>query len=555
MRGRDPVSGKFVRLPEPSSLTAAVSTIPTTAIDRLPRSAEDWQMRAFRLWRILGILHQPTSQKAKQVGRLGWNVTQDGRELTPEQSEDAMAAVCAPLTVSEAARRIALNIELVGQVFYARISDGWNVLSPTTPKLKELLKRADIVIEGLTPDPEDPTKPDSSVRAALGTAEQIRLMSALSRSQDRNRLAQRGILLKPKEGQFPEGDPFQANLEEAMTAPINDEYAPSAVVPLVVTFPGDLIEKWRHLLIESPYDDNLMEKIEASVRQFALELDMPPELLLGNMDSNHWNAWLSSEENYRGHVEPLGQQTGDVFARAMMEAVSGVSVIEIEPDPSELLARRSSVEDAFAGARLGAVGLEYVRRQMGADGDDAPTPEDVELVLRLQGKAADPAASVSPEPKRAAPQTPERNGKPVVAALTPREKELDRLGRQLMHIDVQLLGTLKGAATMAVESAREKDGPEVGQAERIEREMTRLGRAWKRTLADARRSLAALGIDTSGHTWDEAQELSVDELTRGMTDFIVRTIDLTDAAMPAIPTDLLRSVIATAGGSRTAVVQ
>lgn len=556
-RGPD---GRFVS----KTITAAASVIPTRSIENMPRTAEGWQMRAWRLWRLLGVVHFPTSFKAKQVGSLGWNVEVNGEQLDEDAAAEALEAVTAPLGTAEAARRLALNLEVAGQVFYARASDEWKVYAATTPKLKELLAAADIRVEGLQPDPEEPTKPTSSIQAALGTAEQIRLMAQMSRNQDRNRLAQRGILLVPKEGQFPEGDDFQANLEEAMTAPIADEYAPSSVVPIKVDFPGDYIEKWRHLVIESPYDDKLMDRIEATVRQFAREIDMPPEMLLGNIDSNHWNAWLSSEENYRGHVQPLGVLVGQVFAQALMESVgasefAGADIV-VTPDPSSMLAHRPTVEDAFKALEWAVVGFDFVRRAIGADEEDAPTDEEIERILVLKGLAP----QVAPEdPTQQAPAMPQEmpddmpaNGNGTVTAAAQSEQALDALAHQLSDLDQQMRGRLHAASEMAADMILDsiEDPDAVGMADQVAERIQPLGTMWSREIDSGRRALRGLGIDSRGEEWDAAQAASVEMLTDGMTAYVLSQVGKVPSERAAVPGDLLREVLATAGGSGSGVV-
>lgn len=553
------------------AITAAAAVIPAGKVDdSIPMTASGLQQKAWRLWRILGVLNAPTSAKAKQVGRLKWNVEVNGALLEPEAADAAMRAITQPLSVREASRRIALSLEVAAEVFYARIADQWNVFSPTKSKLKETLKQADIIVRGWQADPEEPDKPFSPVLAALGTADQIRLMAQMSRNQDRNRLAQRGILLVPKEGQFPDDDPFQPMLQQVMTAPIADEYSPSSVVPPVVTFPGEHIKDWRHLLIESPYDEKLMERIKETISQLAIELDMAPEVLLGNMDSNHWNAWLSSEENYTAHVEPLGVGTGEVFADAMMQAASDTegtfagAEIVVTPDPGDMLTKSPSLENVFEAVKLGGVGLEFLRRHLGADEDDAPTDSDIELILKMQGLGPSAAPQLPEAPAQEAPPMPEEmpvpangngNGGAIAAAVNDSDEELDRLGRALLTIDMQLLGTLRGEARMAVEQAREKhDTEDVGVQARIEREMGRLGRAWRSDLKEAHAALRDLGIDARGAEWDQAADASVERLEDVMRHYIVANLERPDSEWPTLPTTELRQVLAIAGGSSTATV-
>lgn len=572
MRARNPVTGRFVKAVDPSeekALTAAVAVLPANQLDRMPRASEPWQERAVRLWRVLGVLHYPTSFMAEQVQRIGWNVEVDGTELEPEAAEKAMEAVTSPMSVAEASRRLALNLEVLGEVYYYRKSDEWNVLAPTVAKKNEILKAADIRIREWIADFVDADKPDSPVRAALDIAEEIRVLSNLSRSQSRNRVAQRGILLIPKEGQFPENDPFKGTLEASMTAPIADEYSPSAVVPPVVDYPADYIEKWRHLLLEYPYDEKLDAKIDNAIKRLALSLNMPPEVLLGNIDSSHWNAWLSEESTYRAHIEPLAVMVGEVYAKAMMEAVDGAVSVKVTPDPSELLARRQSVADSFEALRLGVVGFEYVRRQIGADDADAPTPEEIDLILRLMGHApvtevpavgtgstdVGPPQLPSGNGQVPAPVSPNGNG--VTAAVDPdaSDEELDTLARRLTDMDFRLLSVLQGLAEMSVMTARDRvEADQVGAQEAVADEMQRLGNAWGRELTQARKALKQLGIDASGPEWDEAQDASVGLLFDEMTAFITDNLGKTDSEAPSLPVLTLRRVLATAGGSGSATV-
>lgn len=562
-RKRGP-NGRFIATKPVQALTASASVIPTRRVDSMPRTAENWQTRAWRLWRLLGVVHFPTSFKANQVGRLAWNVEVNGELLEPEAGMELLDAITAPLGVEEAARRIALNLEVAGQVYYARSGDEWHAYAATTPKLKELLKASDIIVEGIQPDPEEPNRPTSSIQAALGTAEAIRLMAQMSRNQDRSRLAQRGILLVPKEGSFPEGDDFQANLEEAMTAPIADELAPSSVIPLKVDFPAEYIEKWRHLVLESSYDDKLMERIEQTVKLFAREIDMPVEVLLGNIDSNHWNAWISDDQNYSGHIKPLAVITGDVFAQAIMEAgaAGGEAVlVKVTPDPSSVTAHRPTVEDAFKAYEWGIVNGDFVRRALGADEDDMMGGDEFERLLTLKGLVTPEGEEPEPAPPMlpgVAPQLPEVDQEPIAAAVETGDDELDVLGERLAEIDVRLLSILEGQATMARDNARatifaEKQGMQVVN-EIVADEMHRLGVAWSRELARGRASLRALGIEAVGDAWDLAAEVSVDVLIDGMASYVIDSLDRDESDLPTIPTSLLRKVLAAGGGSETAVV-
>lgn len=559
-RPRDAL-GRFVSYKRPRDpLTAAAVVVPSGQIEDMLRTGDEWQYGAWDLWRIVGVLHYPTSFMAEQVGRVRWDVHKDGEPLDEDESDEVMRTVTEPQPPSEMSRRIALNLEVAGELFYVHDREkGWSTVAATADKRTEKLKGKDVVVHSWMADPVDPDKADSPVRASLGIVEEIRVIEALSRAQTRNRLAQRGILFYPSEGIFPDGDDFEDQFQQVMLASIDNEYASSAVVPPTVKFPGDLIEKWRHLVLEAPYDDKLQERLDNAIRRLALALNIVPEVLLGLADVNRWNAWISEESTYRAHVEPLAVLTGQTYALALRETLND-QTIEVFPDPSELLARRSSVADAFEALRMGAVGYEYVRRAMGADDEDKPTPEELKLIVLL---TAGPQAVAELEGRPTAtpertPVTPppvdEEEPEAVAAAVDPSDRALDGLARALVDLDIRLLGFLQGAAETAIERARSDLASANGNGSTnprlvVEPEIARLGKAWNRQLKAARATLRKLGLDARGPEWDRARQDSVNLLEEGLAAFLERTAPLTDSDMPAVPTELLREAIAVAGGS------
>jgi hypothetical protein len=117
-------------------------------------------------------------------------------------------------------------------------------------------------------------------------------------------------------------------LYEAMEASKLDPSGPAAFVPIVVTAPGELIAAARHMTFWSDLDDKVIDMRDAAIRRFGVGMDAPPEVLLGNADSNHWNAWLSEESAIKAHLEPrLG-----VIAQALTEGYLRPSLKGVVPD-------------------------------------------------------------------------------------------------------------------------------------------------------------------------------------------------------------------------------
>lgn len=374
----------------------------------------EWQTLAWEYWGRLGEFMDPTEQQSNLITRLKWRVVVDGQELQrddeseePDEVDGYLAQVTEGLGPAQAIKLLTLNVQVPGECWYVyrgpvnleapegvRRRQGWNCYAITEPRLRELLEQRGDGFLNLRVKVDDPRDQDFAISrfsAAIDPGEELLVLRAVSRAQGRSRLAQAGILFRPSEAQFPlkdpddpsKGDTFGDDLELAMTAPIADERSPSALVPLDIEVKGDLIEKFKHMAFERPLDEKLPEKIDAAIEAIAIALDIPADLLKGITDANHWTAWLLQEDNYRAHVEPLAVFVGEVLAKAGVKLGIG-EVIEVTPDPSRLLAKRSTVADAFAAARTGAVGLAYVREAIGASDEDAPTVEEMKIMLAFQ---------------------------------------------------------------------------------------------------------------------------------------------------------------------------
>lgn len=338
---------------------------------------------AWMHWRTMGELHYATSFMARQVGRLAWDVVINGTKLerAPNRQWPAiLEGATFPEGVRDTVEDMTLQYLVPGAFHYVRVGEEWQVTATTTPGLNELEQEANIWIRAINPDPEKRGRADSPVLANLNTIRELALLQALQRSQSRNRIAQRGILMYPAEAEFPDDTNFEKDFEEAATAPIRDEYAAEAVTPLILKYPEALIEKWRHLVLENPYDEELPAKIESVTRRLAIGLDMPPEALLGMGDATHWTVWNVSESTYRAHMEPWATEVGRVLARAILRMSEEPIDVQVIPDPTPVLAKLGSVTDGFEAYDRHLVNGEFVRSLMGATEDDAPEDEDLMFI-------------------------------------------------------------------------------------------------------------------------------------------------------------------------------
>ena len=144
---------------------------------------------------------------------------------------------------------------------------------------------------------------DSTVMGALDILEELVLLTQAVRARARSRLAGSGILFiddrittRPQEATPDEDaqeDIFLADLTEAMTKPILNEGTAGAVVPLIARVKVPEGMKLSDLVYHLQIIDPLQVYPETGlrmecIRRLAISLDMPPEVLLGTSDVNHW---------------------------------------------------------------------------------------------------------------------------------------------------------------------------------------------------------------------------------------------------------------------------
>lgn len=470
-------------------------------VDDIPSrtGGEAWQSTAWQLWRRLGELHYPTTQIARLVSRVTW---------VPEPVFD-LEAVTGPDSVAETARLLALNLQVAGEVWYIHTEKNdegrqldeprWEVVSTAAPKWEARVKQADVKLRVWVADPVFNTQPDSPVQSVIGPARELLTLEAQSRSQSRSRLSQ-GILLRPKAE-----DAFSDDFRTGMMTPVRDEDSVAAVVPMDIETSD--VEAWKFLTLERPYDERIPDKMERAIRRIALGLDIHPELLLGIADVNHWTGWLVQEDTWTSHTAPVAQLVADTFAAAAVEFLS-LEAAEVTPDPSEILARRSTVRDALDVSKIGGVGLSFVRDAIGATDEDAPTDEDIEIIAQLTGRG-DRAGLVEENPG-----PPEA----IAAAAAPPE---DSTSLYLARVDDVLAGRLAGLLDAETAHIRGRVGAKVRSSLNGRRDL--LGRVDAVPNSDV---VATLGLATVEETADVAEIIanSVDDTVAMWTTVLDRTV-------------------------------
>lgn len=410
---------------------------------------------------------------------------------------------------------------------------------------------------------------DSTMQGVLDLCEELILLTKAVRARARSRLAGSGILfiderispapLEPVPDEDPDEDPFISELTYAMTQPIVDEGASSQIVPLIVRVPnpgenGKVADLAYHLQITDPtqlYPETGLRT--ECIHRIAIGLDMPPEILLGLQDSNHWTAWQIDEQTWKGHGQPIAQQLCDdltsSYFRPFLRDVMGFADAEdyaIAYDPSAIINHPDRTQDAkdLYAARI--IGKAAVREAAGFDEEDAMTDDELAEAIGVAVRDASLAWFGDPAPRGGALETapgvlvsadPAAGGAAVPGAPAPRtppteprqpggSEESNRAPANPPNsVDSQigsLVARLLGATDLALLRAREAAGSRIRSHAKKDKELLALldgVRAGDVAPTLGRPRVVALGVPSDRDLVLGAGELIEDALRlMGITD-------------------------------------
>ncbi|QWY81313.1 portal protein [Arthrobacter phage Rizwana] len=268
------------------------------------------------------------------------------------------------------------------------------------------------------PDPEEPHLSFSPGRSVISTLRQLHKLTQYIDAQIDSRLAGAGILLMPDTMTLPpvptedgEEAPVKAAnsaeelmtiLMEAMSASIRNRDHASSMVPIVVTASAEAIAAVKHMTFWSELDEQAIELRKEAIGRLGLGMDVPPEVLQGSSDSNHWSAWQADESAIKAHAEPLLKiittALGSHYLRPLLKddpefMGMRLSAFSVMADTSEMRLRPNRSKEALELYNLAELSGEALRRETGFDERDKMGDE--ELAAWLMRKAAQ--GSTTPE--------------------------------------------------------------------------------------------------------------------------------------------------------------
>jgi|SRR5882757_1391735 len=233
---------------------------------------------------------------------------------------------------------------------------------------------------------------DSPAKSARTLLRELELLNRHIQAQYLSRLASCGIVVFPDEITFPiraefqdAADPFMEEWMAIATESIATPGSAASIVPIPMRVPAEYIDKVQHIDFTLRLDDTLIQKRDSALTRLAIQLDMPPEALIGIGEINHWNAWLIDEQGVKIHVAPEAElicsALTDVYLVPRLKSMGeDPTAWVVWYDASELILRpdRSNAASTVYGQmELSGAAL---RRENGFDESDKPSEKELSQI-------------------------------------------------------------------------------------------------------------------------------------------------------------------------------
>ena len=412
----------------------------------------------------------------------------DGAETENKHALDALASLFdGPEGQEEMLRLLGVNFTVAGEAWLFGVEgkngDEWQVAaaSEVYEEGQKLKVEGDVLPEGALgirlwkAHPRISTEPNSPSRAVMPVLNQIVTLSKVIDAQANSRLTGNGILFIPQEIELPaipmtmnDGDGETTSLQAmdaaaSVTAQlikiakmaIQDRDSAAAQIPLIIAAEGQYLEKIQHIDLWSKFDEAVREIIVGLIDRLAIGMDMPPEVIKGTGDMNHWGAWSVEEAAIKAHTEPLlGVITASLTTGYLRPYLEGMGVPDaekysFEADTSALRLRPNRSKEALELYDRGALARKTLLVENGFDPEidlmdekeyktwllqkiasGSTTPDQVAMAARLltqvdlpgtadEGQItqeARPTRSLAEHPERRAPLEEETTTAPGVQA-------------------------------------------------------------------------------------------------------------------------------------------
>lgn len=280
-------------------------------------------------------------------------------------------------------------------------SDGKIIWRPTEGgQPQEFANGSAVAYRMWTPDPEHSGEAESPMKAVLEIADELAILTKAVRATAISRVLN-GILKVPAEISFgseeagldddPEENKFLVDLIDHIVGAIENAGTAEAATPFLAEGAAEFL---RELVWEQMHDSNndyLEKDLRAeAIGRFSVGLDMPPEILKGLADANHWGARQIIFETWRSHGAPIAEQFCDDLAEAYLrpalkEAGYGDwQNVVVAYDDSDVVVSPDRTEDADKAYDRGNLSDDGYMELKGINKSLAPSEDEKRFHLAIK---------------------------------------------------------------------------------------------------------------------------------------------------------------------------
>jgi hypothetical protein len=407
----------------PAALTAAGKMLPRSPdYWKISKSGRGWQDRAWEFYDLIGEYRYAVDWVGNMISKATLYLTRSGERVTDGQGVDYVYSLFGgPEAQSQILREIGVHLTVAGELYVVGVTkkdvEEWRCVAATElttrggnyyASSKIITSDSEVlVIRVWRPHPRRWRDATSPSRAVLPTLAELDVLTKRIFAEIDSRLAGAGVFFVPSQMDLPTSpatavdgtstpgqslaSTFQRDLQDAMMTAISDQEDASAMVPIVVAAPGEHIGNAKHITFWSELNEKAPALRNEAIRRLALGLDMPPDVLTGAADVNHWNMWAVEEGAIKAHAEPLLALICESFTEGYLRPLliaDGMSPDDaaeysIAADTSMLRLRPNRSAEAFELYDRMQIDGASLRRESGFSEDDAPSMDELrELLLR-----------------------------------------------------------------------------------------------------------------------------------------------------------------------------
>jgi hypothetical protein len=295
-------------------------------------NARVWQEAIWDFYDIVPEYRFAVSWVGNLLSRATLLVHKDGVPTQETAAVEAMAGLFGgPEGQAEMLRLLGVHFTAVGEAFIVGIPEGgdhgddWMIAAASEVTRSagdngvwkvgsDELPEDALVIRLWKPHPRKPKESDCPSRAVIPILSELNGLTQHVAAQIDSRLSGAGVLLLPSEMDLParmqtrgstvDGEEvaetsvqlsgpeaFAQVLSDTMGTSIGDRKSASRLVPVILQGPGEYLDRVRLVQFWSGLDEAARTLREEAIRRLSLGMDMPPEVLTGTADVNHWGAW------------------------------------------------------------------------------------------------------------------------------------------------------------------------------------------------------------------------------------------------------------------------